>query len=252
MSVRSIVGNALRPGYLPVIADKVWGRMTEQNRPVAPARARGWCQSCSEDPAAFACGLDSQLWAESIQYTAELVAWAAPRLENLGVSLGGAGFIELLYFLARYQRPENVVETGVAAGFTSRALLDALSRNGAGRLYSSDFPYFRLKKPETYIGVLVDEHLKEQWNLLIEGDRKNLKSIVKVCESIDLFHYDSDKSYRGRRAAFNLVKGHLRPGSVVMMDDVGDNLFFRDYALEFFRRHHVFRCGNKFVGLGYV
>jgi hypothetical protein len=34
------------------------------------------------------------------------------------------------------------------AGFSSSAILTALKENGEGILYSSDFPYFRIKNPE--------------------------------------------------------------------------------------------------------
>ena len=74
-------------------------------------------------------------------------------------------------------------------------------KNNAGYLYSSDFPYFRLAHPERYIGLLVQGNsLKIRWDLDIRGDSVALPEIADNLNhtAIDLFHYDSDKSYSGR------------------------------------------------------
>ena len=77
-------------------------------------------------------------------------------MENIQYNLGGGADYPLLYFLTRYLNPENVLETGVAAGFSSYAILSALQKNRKGTLYSSDFPYLRIKNPERYIGIVVE------------------------------------------------------------------------------------------------
>ena len=43
---------------------------------------------------------------------------------------GDAGFVRAIWWLTRHLRPQNVVETGVAHGVTSRFILEALKRNG--------------------------------------------------------------------------------------------------------------------------
>jgi len=252
MSLKTIVENALRPGYLPVIAGKVWTRLAEPSRWRARTRARAWCQEHREDAEAYARALDVGLWEESVAFAVELAAFAERRLKEVDAPLGGGGFVEFIYFLTRHLRPTTVVETGVAAGFTSCAILEALVRNDGGRLYSSDFPYFRLRAPEQYIGLLVEDHLKERWELFTMGDRENLRQITRKVDHIDIFHYDSDKSYRGRRLALGLVEKHLRPGSAIVMDDIDDNLFFRDFVRNSAHRHHVFACGGKYVGVVFV
>ena len=50
-------------------------------------------------------------------------------LKNIPHDLGGAAAIDLLYFLIRYSNPKVVVETGVAAGFSSFSILKALKTN---------------------------------------------------------------------------------------------------------------------------
>jgi hypothetical protein len=63
-----------------------------------------------------------------------------------------------------------------------------------------------------------------------------------------MFHYDSDKSYSGRRFAFDRVIPHLADGAFVVMDDIQDNLFFRDWARRAQRKPVVLGTGSYFVG----
>ena len=83
---------------------------------------------------------------EEIKSDANLIEKEAKdKLSKLNISFGGRGNFILLYFLIRKFKLFNIVETGVAAGWTSLAILRALQKNGEGNLYSSDFPYFRIK-----------------------------------------------------------------------------------------------------------
>mgnify|MGYP007000273262 len=72
-------------------------------------------------------------------------------------------------------------------------------------LYSSDFPYFRIKDPEKYIGIVVEKSLRKNWNLFIEGDENNLPKILKTAKKIDILSYDSDKTYSGRSKTLTKV-----------------------------------------------
>ena len=47
--------------------------------------------------------------------------------------------------------------------------------------------------------------------------------------SIDLCHYDSDKSWWGRAYAFLLWKA-LKPGGLFISDDIQDNMFFAEFV----------------------
>jgi len=123
----------------------------------------------------FAKSISPELWSEAAAFAENLRKKGATKLAVLPVKLGGGGRYDLLYFLTRFLRPRVVVETGVAAGYSTQAILKAIQVNGSGCLYSSDFPYFRLDQPEQYIGILVDDDLKANWELFIQGDAKNLE-----------------------------------------------------------------------------
>ena len=153
--------------------------------------------------------------------------------------------------MARYYQPQVVVETGVAVGYSSQTFLSALEKNGSGKLFSSDFPYFRLKDPQQYIGVLVEQRLRGNWQLYTQGDELNLGAILPQVKQIDLFHYDSDKRYKGREAALAIVRPKLSSNAVLIMDDIQDNAFFYDWVYsspEYAGKWRVFSQGSKFIG----
>jgi predicted O-methyltransferase YrrM len=244
----AVLRNMLRPRYALVIADKIVTRAVEPSGATASGAA-GWTHDHAVDAAAFAAELSPELWAEAKAFGRDFGKVADAKLACLTVPLGGGGHYPLLYFITRYRRPDYVVETGVAAGFSSVAILTALRRNGAGRLWSSDFPYFRLDKPEKFVAYLVDDDLREGWRLLLDGDRANLPIIVSELPRIDLLHYDSDKSFRGRRFAMNLLLPLLADNGLVMMDDIQDNDFFQQLVAERRWNHLVVSFAGKFAGL---
>ena len=141
--------------------------------------------------------------------------------------MGAGGNCFLLYFLCKKYIPETIVETGVSMGYSSQTVLSCIKENSVGHLYSSDVPYCRIDNPEKYIGCIVEEALKENWTLKTAGDRKNLPEIVQDLQSIDLFHFDSDKSISGREFAWNLIQPLLKPNSTTVFDDITDNLHFK-------------------------
>lgn len=252
-SPATILRNAFRPGYCTTMADKVLTRIADRKHAGTRHAAAAWAAERAEPSASFAARVDPALWEEARRFTAHLEQIAAARLGALreqGVVLGGGGDYGLMYFLTRRLRPRVVVETGVAAGFSSQAFLQALADNGgAGRLWSSDFPYFRLANPEQYVGLLVDDALRSSWQLYLRGDRANLRRIVAEVDHIDLFHYDSDKSYRGRSFALSRVQPRLSVRSHVVFDDIDDNSHFRDLVERTGAPYRVFGFGNKYLGL---
>lgn len=248
-TVRNIVRNASRPGYLPVLVDKLCLRLRARRANSPDPEIIRWCHEHVEDAATFAESLDAVLWQEAQRFAEDFEEKARQRLAAFDVTLGGGGHIGLLYFLVRLKKPRSVVETGVAAGFSTQAMLAAMHRNGSGRLYSSDFPYFRLETPERYIGCLVDDDLKANWELFVRGDTANFPLILAKAGPVDLLHYDSDKSYEGRRRVIDSVAPQLSEGAVLVMDDIQDNAFFRDYTQATSLPFHVVEYQGKYLGL---
>lgn len=179
---------------------------------------------------------------------------ALDRATRCPVKMGGAGLANLLYHLALHVRATRVVETGVAYGFSSLALLLAL-RETNGRLTSVDMPYPG-RGNEQYVGCVVPEELRPLWALLRYPDSIGLPRAIKAMAGpLDLFHYDSDKQYEGRAWAYPLAWKHLRAGGLLVSDDIDDNTAFRDFAEHINVEPVVVRgagpggAGTRFVGI---
>lgn len=233
-----------------MIARKVWVRLFDPRRR-AIKDARQWYLANAIDFNTIFRSKDALLQ-EAIEWDNEFTLKAAEILEELDVKLGGGGNCALLYYLVRRFKPNVVVETGVAAGFSSQTILRGLYLNGRGRLYSSDFPYFRLENPEKYIGILVEENFRAEWRLFIEGDSRNLTFIKQELgdQKIELFHYDSDKSYIGRQSTWHYVESMLASDAVVVFDDIIDNSHFKDLIISRPDLHFgIIAYRNKLVGI---
>lgn len=175
--------------------------------------------------------LDPELWSGSLDWAQTFEDAPKPDViqQLRKAAKGGGGDVRVLHFLTRLLRPEVAVETGVAAGWSTVAILTAMEENGFGQLWSSDLTYERRGAGRFDLdpGVLVPDRLRNRWTLLTEGDEVNIPEILRAVRKIDLVHYDSDKSVRGRRSVFSEVVPRLRSGAVIVVDDIGDNGHFR-------------------------
>ncbi len=178
------------------------------------------------------------------------------RTRASGFTAGGPANLGLLYDLvldvtdpsSDPRATGRIVETGVAAGWSSLAILLALGRT-RGRLWSTDLLYPYLSDGAAWVGVAVPDRLRAAWTLVEGADRDVLPGVLAESAPIDLAHYDSDKSYDGARWAYELLWDALRPGGVLVADDVGDHLAFRDFSRRVGVSGSVIRDGKKFQGV---
>ena len=166
--------------------------------------------------------------------------------------LGGSSSVLLLYFFTRLLQPKYVVETGVAAGFSSYSILLGLSHNQMGNLFSSDLPYFRQSEPLRFIGSAVPEFLADRWNLSLDGDLSFSRRLPHnlPLSSVKLLHYDSDKSFRGRSRFYRSIFPYLSSDAVLIFDDIEDNSHFACLSRHF--KNSVVKTiffNNKFIGI---
>lgn len=247
--MKNILTNIFRKDFFFLIIKKLFKRF-EKN---TAREAKNWAKLNTKHTTENFCRLiDSSLYDEIKLDIETIQIESKKKLSELDVSLGGGGNYILLYFLIRKLKPLNIVETGVAAGWSSLAALRALKKNGKGKLFSSDFPYFRLANPKQYIGFLAkNESNKENWFLDIRGDDIALPEIVKRIEKnkIDLFHYDSDKSYSGRTSALKILSSKITPQTIIIFDDIQDNLHFRDFVSQNKKKFYVLEFEGKFIGI---
>lgn len=163
--------------------------------------------------------------------------------------MGGPGDLDLLYHTVRCVNATRVVETGVAYGWSSLAILAALDANGRGRLVSIDMPYVKGGK-EDWVGVVVPPRLRSSWELIRRADRQGLPlALASFSGEIDVCHYDSDKSYWGRRWAYPILWNALRPGGVFISDDIQDNEAFIEFTKSINVAPYVLSYEGKFIGV---
>lgn len=247
--MRNLYVNALKRNNLSIMLKKVLRRFERKTAD----EALQWAKTMANISTEQLCRMvDADLFEAIEDDIVSIEAKANNKLKDAGVDLGGGGNYVLLYFLIRKFKPSIVLETGVASGWTSLAILEALEINGKGHLYSSDFPYFRLENPEKYIGIVVESStLKERWSLDIRGDEFALPNIISLLgdKKINLFHYDSDKSYQGRSFAIKTIKCNLANDCIIIFDDIQDNLHFKDLVEEYSFNYKVVEFQSKYVGI---
>jgi Methyltransferase domain len=154
---------------------------------------------------------------------------------------GDAGFVRAIWMLIRHTRPNIVVETGVAHGVTSRFILEALERNGAGNLWSIDLPPIN---PETRqeVGIAVDTPaLRKRWSYIAGTSRRRLPVLLSQLGRVDLFIHDSMHSARNVAFEMDLAWRYLSPGGVMVVDDIDINPSFQAFA-ERHSGHRSFVC----------
>lgn len=104
------------------------------------------------------------------------------------VKMVGPGDLDLLFNAVRLTNAKRVVETGVAYGWSSLAILYAMSMSGTEKLYSVDMPYPKMDN-EAFVGIAVPQRFRSRWSLIREPDRCGLeKAIDAASGQIDLCH----------------------------------------------------------------
>ena len=207
-------------------------------------RATAWCRRRSSDLEAVATRIDAAAWSEALDVKRAVASLRRSRLAALDLHGarssdigGGPGNLALLYWLVRVLRPQTVVETGVASGASSRAILEGLFANGSGHLYSSDLSGVI---PREFSGLCVDEAMNSRWTLLHDGDRANIPLILSSIESIDLLHYDSAKDADEMKWVVEQIEPLLAASAVVVLDDIDRHSFMSDYVQGLEKSWYVF------------
>jgi predicted O-methyltransferase YrrM len=178
-----------------------------------------------------------------------LISAAKLKIKKSGVIMGGPADITLLYNLVKQTEASNVIETGVAYGWSSLAILEAQKELKTKQLVSVDMPYPK-QSNDQYVGIVVPDELKSDWTLIKRPDRRGLiKALSIVNNKIDLCHYDSDKTISGRRYGYELLWGALKKGGIFISDDIDDNLEFYRFMDVKKARYEVIKCDAKYVGV---
>lgn len=135
----------------------------------------------------------------------------------------------LCYAICRLQKPTIVVETGVAYGMTSAFILQALSTNRQGELWSIDMPPLATGADEQ-IGRLIPVNLRSRWHLIRGTSRSRLPHLMTELPHVDVFLHDSLHTYNNMTLEFRTVWPKLTMGGILLSDDVELNQAFEKFA----------------------
>ena len=184
-----------------------------------------------------------------IKLSEALIKQAKSLADKSKVKMGGAGDLDLLYSASKLSNAKKILETGVAYGWSSMAILASISNKEDAKLISIDMPYPKMNNEE-FVGVVVPDSYRDKWELIREPDRNGIKkALIKFGGTIDLCHYDSDKSYYGRLYAYPILWNALNNGGVFISDDIQDNLAFKEFVESRGLNFAVTKCEGKYIGL---
>jgi hypothetical protein len=168
------------------------------------------------------------LWPEIVASVAAKGVQVGPESYG-GFNDGDAGLVRAIWCLVRHLRPVNVVETGVAHGFTSRFILEALAKNGTGHLSSIDLPPLDPDRRAS-VGIAVGGAHADRWTLINGSSRRKLPQLLSRLGQIDLFIHDSLHTERNVRFEMDRAWKALRPGGVLVIDDIDVNWGFNSFV----------------------
>lgn len=135
---------------------------------------------------------------------------------------------QAIWCIVAHLRPVAVVETGVAHGVTSRVILEGLERNQSGHLWSVDLPAVD-SMLHSEIGMAVPTNLRSRWTYVEGTSRQRLRPLLATVRQLDLFVHDSLHTSRNLCFELDAAWPVVRPGGVVVVDDIDHNLGFRTF-----------------------
>jgi hypothetical protein len=144
---------------------------------------------------------------------------------------GDANLAHAAWSVTRHLQPAAVVETGVARGMTSAAILSALDAGDAGRLYSVDLPPLSAGWA-VQSGLAVAPALRPRWTYVRGSTRRRLPPLLADLGRIDVFIHDSLHTAETMMFEFRCAWPRLRPGGVLISDDIDDNPAFEGFVAE--------------------
>jgi predicted O-methyltransferase YrrM len=240
-----------RPSHWPHAAQLVRRKWlpnydTPADESAAEAWAAAWCVPLAEALVSLGLAVPG---APLPALPVGLLDEAQAAVRRSAVHMGGPGDLNLLYAATILLGAHRIVETGVAYGWSSLAILAALAGRAEAKLISVDMPYPKMNG-EQFVGIAVPQRLRGPWEIIREPDRPGIvKAIARAGGTLDLCHYDSDKSWWGRQYSYPTLWNVLRPGGLFISDDIQDNMAFAEFVAARRVSYAVIEFDGKYVGL---
>ena len=180
-------------------------------------------------------------------------------LEKQGSKFRGNSIDTLLgkwiYCIIRVCKPKVVIETGVAHGFSSWCILNALNKNEYGKLFSIDLPSkdtdfnYNINNYGVDPGWLVPKELKSKWKLMLGDTKDLLPSVLDELKKVDIFFHDSDHSYENMKFEFETVLPYVSKNGYIISDDIDKNSAFEEFVYKNNLLSFVFRSKGGTISI---
>lgn len=222
----------VRPSLYKQFVREIFSFVKRKEHPTL-SRSKGalaWCEenACDEKSALLKINSNWEYHDFNKEFP-QLVEEGFEIIQRFDFNWGGQGNISLNYSLAKNLNARNIIETGVAYGWSSLCLLAYLKEFEEGSLISIDMPYWGTKH-EDKIGCVIPQEMRSKWRLIRLPDRDSIPKFDTRKSSFDFCHYDSDKSYSGKMWALPKLWRLIKKGGVLICDDINDNLAFKHFC----------------------
>ena len=123
-----------------------------------------------------------------------------------------------------------------------------ISKSKHSELTSIDLSY-PTKSSHKYVGMALPSNLKKKFKLFIGIDHDYIKNFEKENFFFDFIHYDSDKSYEGRKKNYELIWKILNKNGCFISDDISDNNAFFEFINSKKINCYILKSNKKYVGV---
>jgi hypothetical protein len=245
--LRTLFGYLVRPQLYPELIRKIYKNIFDRGSAVQGKKeSEIWCSERAMSQQDAICRITEKEYSLYKDFPEQMKK--SKKIETeCPVKMGGPGALNLIYALCEHTQAKNVIETGVAYGWSSLAALLSLQKRD-GKLYSSDMPYLD-RNNDKLVGCVVPDSLKKFWNLFRQADKESLPKIFKEQHTFDIAHYDSDKSYKGRMWAYPLLWEKIEKNGFFISDDIGDNSAFMDWVDQNKLQTVIVEFEGKYIGI---
>jgi predicted O-methyltransferase YrrM len=154
-----------------------------------------------------------------------------------------------LYWLVRRVKPKTIVQIGVCNGLSSAFMMLALTMNGPeGRLHAIDVPQvFNAQDPNwtvknkvygevipagRFSGWMVPDACRDRFEVWSGDAEELLPKLIDKLDGINLFYHDSDHTYNHMMFEFREAARTLKPGGLIVADNISWNASLWDFADE--------------------
>jgi len=149
----------------------------------------------------------------------------------------------LLYALVAAKKPKFVIETGVANGITTNAIMKALELSeNKGELHSFDVLQ---ETSKAYIG-------SGSWNFHLLNTKNTYKQIINEIAKlpkVDIWVHDSNHGYRWQKFEYLLALKSLNTGGLLISDDIDASSAWGELSKTHFRKSFIVFDSRKFIGI---